>query len=145
MPIGQLLFSFEGRIRRLHWWLARLAVGAVVGMVFVLLAVVAAALGASAHEGSTPSEAAAGAIGIVFGLAMLILLPLVIWIELALTAKRWHDRDKPAVMVLIVFIPLVGPLWTVIECGFMDGTQGPNQYGPSPKGIGGPSPAQVFA
>jgi uncharacterized membrane protein YhaH (DUF805 family) len=29
----------------------------------------------------------------------------------------------------------VGFFWTLIECGFLDGTPGPNRFGPSPKGI----------
>ena len=36
--------------------------------------------------------------------------------------------------------PLVGAIWTLIEVGFLDGTQGPNKYGPSPKGVTGPAP-----
>ncbi|MBI3439822.1 MAG: hypothetical protein HY054_14440 [Proteobacteria bacterium] len=48
---------------------------------------------------------------------------------------------------MILLIPIVGPLWTLIECGFIDGTQGHNGYGPSPKGIGGggEDQADVFA
>jgi len=30
-------------------------------------------------------------------------------------------------------IPVIGGLWTLIECGFLDGTPGSNKYGPSPK------------
>lgn len=37
--------------------------------------------------------------------------------------------------MLITLIPLVGPIWTLVECGLLDGTQGLNKYGPSPKGI----------
>jgi len=33
-------------------------------------------------------------------------------------------------------------IWILIECGCLDGTQGPNRYGPSPKGIHGS--ADVF-
>ncbi len=31
---------------------------------------------------------------------------------------------------------LVVGVWMLIELGFLDGTQGPNKFGPSPKGIG---------
>ena len=31
---------------------------------------------------------------------------------------------------------LVVAIWMLVELGFLDGTQGPNKYGPSPKGIG---------
>jgi len=43
-----------------------------------------------------------------------------------------------------------GVLWIgvalgfLVVLGFLDGTQGPNKYGPSPKGIGAQSPAALF-
>jgi uncharacterized membrane protein YhaH (DUF805 family) len=70
--------------------------------------------------------------GLIGSLVFLVL----IWPSLAVQVKRWHDRDKSGWMVLINFIPIVGFLWTFIECGFLDGTPGPNKYGPSPKGLG---------
>lgn len=51
---------------------------------------------------------------------------------LALSIKRWHDRDKSGWWVLIAFVPLVGPIWALVETGFLEGTKGPNQYGPDP-------------
>jgi uncharacterized membrane protein YhaH (DUF805 family) len=106
-----LLFGFNGRTRRLHYWLASIGAG--------------------------------------FGLSVLCLVislfyvVLVFWIGLAVQIKRWHDRDKSGVWVLIVFIPLVGSLWSLIECGILDGTEGPNRFGPSPKGVTGPPPVRV--
>ena len=46
--------------------------------------------------------------------------------------KRWHDRGKSGWWVLIALIPLVGPIWAIIETGFLPGTSGPNEYGPDP-------------
>ncbi len=139
MSIWRLLFSFEGRIRRSQWWLARLSVAFVFFVLLMTLIAVGAALGPA---DAPPSRQVGGGGAILFSLAVLLCLPVILWIELALTAKRWHDRDKPAVMVLVAFIPFIGGFWTLIECGCMDGTQGPNQYGPSPKGLG---QAEVFA
>ncbi len=138
MSIWQLLFSFEGRIRRTHWWLARL--GLAFGFFAILMALAVIVGGVGAAGGGPPREGEAGAM--ILGLTFFLCLPVLLWTEFAITAKRWHDRDKPAVMVLVAFIPFVGGIWTLIECGFMDGTQGPNQYGPSPKGLG---QAEVFA
>jgi len=72
--------------------------------------------------------------GLTGGLLCLVL----VWPSLAIQVKRWHDRNKTGWMVLINFIPIIGFFWTLIECGFLDGTPGPNKYGPSPKDVGAP-------
>jgi len=46
--------------------------------------------------------------------------------------KRYHDRDKSGWWVLIIFLPVIGALWYLIECGFLRGTDGNNAYGPDP-------------
>lgn len=138
MSLWQMLFGFNGRIRRMHWWLVRFGViVAAVVMVFVLVGGVSALFG-------SPEDVPA-AIQPIGGLAVIVVYFAVLWIELALTVKRWHDRDKSGFWFLIVLIPLIGPIWALIELGFLDGTQGPNQYGPSPKGIGGSDLARVFS
>ena len=60
---------------------------------------------------------------------------LALWIGLAIAAKRWHDRNKSAWWILIVFVPVVGGLWYLIECGFLKGTTGPNKFGSDPLGV----------
>ena len=59
---------------------------------------------------------------------------LVTWISIAVGIKRFHDRNKSGVWILIIFVPLIGSLWYLIECGFLKGTTGPNNYGPDPLG-----------
>ena len=56
----------------------------------------------------------------------------VLWPALAITAKRWHDRNRSAWWILINLVPVIGSLWTFVECGLMPGTAGPNRYGPAP-------------
>jgi uncharacterized membrane protein YhaH (DUF805 family) len=133
MNYQQLLFSFDGRIRRMHYWLGALGtviafciIAAILGMVF------GGGAGATSQNG-------AGAMGIVGMILYVAVAVVYIWILLALQVKRWHDRDKSWVWVFINLIPLIGGLWTLVECGFLDGTQGPNRFGPSPKGIAGPA------
>ena len=144
MGIVQLLFGFNGRIRRTNYWLG--AIGASIGLMvifFIIMFMVGGVgmLAAGAAGGGENAGRAAGAgIGILGMLLLLVYFAVAIWISLALQIKRWHDRDKSAIWVLISFIPLVGPFWVLIECGFMDGTMGPNRFGPSPKGITGPAP-----
>ena len=57
---------------------------------------------------------------------------LVTWISLAIAVKRYHDRDKSGWWVLIIFLPVIGGIWYLIECGFLRGTDGNNDYGPDP-------------
>jgi len=59
------------------------------------------------------------------------------WASLALTVKRWHDRGKSGAWALLGLIPIVGWTWQGIKCGFLEGTLGPNRFGPSPRGIVG--------
>lgn len=62
------------------------------------------------------------------GLAIFPLLLVGIIVQI----KRWHDLNKSGWWVLINLIPCLGALWTLIECGFIPGTRGPNQFGPDP-------------
>ena len=119
-----LLFSFQGRINRAKFWLVHVAMWVVVAIVFSVI------LGSAAM--SSDPQAALQSVGAVGGIILLVVYTLALWIGLAIAAKRWHDRNKTAWWILIVFVPVVGGLWYLIECGFLRGTTGPNKYGPDP-------------
>lgn len=106
-----LFFSFQGRIRRGKYWFGTL-------MLFVALLVVVMVLGLLGLD-----EGALGAI-------ILVLYIPVIWASFALQVKRWHDRNKSGWWVLISFIPVIGPLWALVENGFLAGDDHANNYGP---------------
>ena len=106
-----LLFQFDGRINRAKYWLGTLLVY-VADLIIVGIATSA----------DSP----------ILSLLSLVL----IWPGLAVQIKRWHDRDKSGWWVLIGLIPLIGFFWVLIECGILEGTAGPNQYGPDPLGRG---------
>jgi uncharacterized membrane protein YhaH (DUF805 family) len=122
-----LLFSFQGRINRAKFWLVHV-------VMWVLMLVVFAAILGRAAMSSDP-QVALRSVGVVGGLVLLIVYVLAIWIGLAVAAKRWHDRNKSAWWILIVFVPAVGGLWYLIECGFLKGTTGANKFGPDPLGV----------
>ena len=119
-----LLFGFSGRIGRGGWWLAQLA-NIVVGL--VCLGVV----GAFAPDLHGPNPLANLPAGLVA--AVLAFVALMTWINLASTVKRFHDRDKSGWWFLISFVPYIGGLWIIVECGCLAGTPGGNSYG-SPNG-----------
>jgi len=138
MTITKLLFSFQGRINRAKYWGGILGVYAVVIVLVVIASSVlggdttAAAVelestGLNDGEVGSSEEISGGALA---GLGILYLF--FGWMGVALQAKRWHDRGKSGWMVLVNFIPLVGGIWALVECGFLSGTPGPNQYGPDP-------------
>jgi len=62
--------------------------------------------------------------------ALITLIP-----NIAVTVRRLHDQDKSGWMFLLVFIPFVGGLILLVFM-LLDGTRGPNRYGPDPKGQG---------
>jgi uncharacterized membrane protein YhaH (DUF805 family) len=118
-----LLFSFQGRINRAKFWLIH------IGLDIAAVLLVSLSFGGAVLSGDVEAaRTEAGAAGVVAGLLFLPLL----WIGLAASVKRWHDRDKSGWWVLIPLVPVIGGLWFLIECGFLPGTRGPNTYGPDP-------------
>ncbi len=142
MSIKELLFSFQGRIGRKTYWTWNIAY-------YVLI--VGFALGMS---NLWPSVA---------HLILPVFLIAVLIPDLAITAKRWHDRGKSSWWLLMniplvigrMTVPIVDPtqqasqpgtlqvassaaalvcgFWILIECGFLKGDEGKNQYGPEPQ------------
>jgi uncharacterized membrane protein YhaH (DUF805 family) len=129
-----LLFGFSGRIGRLQWWLAQLAIP-------VIIAVSIGIIAAFGHAGTLGGSETSGAIDSARWNVVLIVLAVVVlmvWINIASTVKRFHDRDKSGLWFLIVFVPTIGAIWQLVECGFLPGSPGTNGYGPPP-GSGGSS------
>ena len=114
-----LLFSYHGRINRAKFWLGTfslLAVLAVIILIFVLLD-----LKNESHDPTT-AEIIIASIG---GLIFLVTL----YCHTCLGIKRFYDRDKSGVWILVQFVPAIGSLWYFVETGFLKGTEGANQFG----------------
>ena len=131
------LFSFEGRQRRLHFWLVAIAIAIINSIVsgFTFGPAYMAAL-----TGAGSPAAIFSGLGLIGCLIWLALL----WPSLANGVKRCHDRNKSGwwlVLMWLASLTIIGALWPLIELGFLDGTQGPNRFGASPKGIGAPAAA----
>ncbi len=106
----ELFLSFEGRIGRKTFWLK----GTLPLMVMSLfLAGLDFALGFGGYLSAAWQL-------------------LTIWPILAISAKRWHDRDKSAWWILIGLVPLIGQIWSFVEAGCLKGTDGPNRFGADP-------------
>jgi len=57
---------------------------------------------------------------------------LLLWPAVAVSAKRWQDRDRAPWWVLVNLIPVVGWAWALIDNGFVRGSAGPNRFGEPP-------------
>jgi uncharacterized membrane protein YhaH (DUF805 family) len=119
-----LLFGFQGRVNRAKFWLVN------IGLIVVEAIVFGVAGGASmlSEDPSNMTMPSFGLLGIVCLLVFIVLF----WAGLAIAVKRWHDRNKSGWWVLIAFVPVIGGLWYLIECGFLPGTTGANNYGADP-------------
>ena len=122
--MANLLFSFQGRANRARFWLVAF------GILIVEAIIVVAVFGNTVMSGDP--EKVLAAIGPLAGIVLFAFAVVATWISLALGVKRFHDRNKSGWWVLIVFVPVIGHLWYLIECGFLRGTPGPNAYGPDP-------------
>jgi uncharacterized membrane protein YhaH (DUF805 family) len=73
-----------------------------------------------------------GIAGVQRGTSELVVNLLLVWPAIAVSAKRWQDRDRALWWVLVSLVPIVGWLWALVDNGFVRGTAGPNRFGPAP-------------
>ena len=103
------LFSFQGRLTRLQWWIAQLI------LVAPCLAI----------ANILPDENATASARVIVSIALIPIL----WIDLATSAKRYHDINRSGWRQLLSLIPIIGEIWVLVELGFIGGANLPNQYG----------------
>ena len=120
-----MLFSLEGRLAPGPYRLIRVASNV------IFLSIVWGVLKMMLQQ-----KGPGGDLGVMLLLLVveLVALGLWFWTTLATQVKRWHDRGKSGVWMFVGFIPVIGPLWTLVELMFLDGEPGPNKFGPSFKG-----------
>ena len=99
------LFSFSGRARRREYWITSIIASLILEVLATIL-----------------EDVDGGVIAIIFLIADIVL----IWISLAVCARRCHDLGHSGWWMLI---PLY-PVWMA----FKDNQPGPNEYGENPKG-----------
>lgn len=113
MHMLSLFMGFRGRIGRQSYWVGSLTL-LVIGILALLLDL---SLGTTQYG-----------YGIISTLTSIALL----YPSLALSTKRWHDRDKSGWWTLILLVPIFGSLWMSIQLGFIRGVGWENRYGPDP-------------
>lgn len=124
MPLKRYT-DFSGRSRRKEYWFFVLGVF----VVAVVLGIIEGILGLS------------GMVGGVYGPLTTIFLLGIIVPSIAVQVRRFHDQDKSGWFVLLALIPFLGGL-IVLVFMCLEGTKGPNRFGPDPKDSAG---SEVFS
>ncbi len=108
MDARSFLLSPNGRATRWHFWM--LFLGITLGT--VLFAVIANAANLPLLAGIWP---------------LVTIVP-----SIMVQVRRCHDRGRSGWFILCSLIPVAGPIWVLVELGFLRGTEGPNRFGPDP-------------
>lgn len=174
MTLQEKLFGFRGRVRRQDWWWLNILVGiAQIVTMFALASVMSIANLASSATPLPPFDALASLplyVRIPIQLAFLwptlalsaqrfhdrgwsawpifAYYAVLYGVDYLEAATGWiigFDPAEPSILFIVWAVLWIGlAIGLFVVLGFLDGTQGPNKYGPSPKGIGAASPAAVF-
>lgn len=112
LPVWKRFFTFRGRASRIKFW----GIVPVAWLCFIFLRVLMEVL---FDRVSYP----------VLLLAVFVPLIPIAWIHWATIVQRLHDRNKSGHRAWLLFVPLIGPLWALIELGCLPGTPGPNRFG----------------
>lgn len=144
-------FEFSGRSRRKEFWMFQLLQ---VLVSFVLFAIMFSGGGAQFLAGVENENLDATVMGVpmMIGGILAILWFLAAFIpSLAVTIRRLHDRNLSGWwyggLLIASFIPILNifagiGMLVMLVILMLDGTDGPNRFGPDPKD---PSQAEVFA
>lgn len=114
-----LFLRLQGRVSRRTFWLYGVLVPLSAGLVGLALLEIA----------GLNNELSEGLMNLLLA-----------WPSIAVSVKRWHDRDRSGWWVLVALIPVVGVLWMLVDNGLLKGTAGPNRYGPDPLAPADPPP-----
>ncbi|KYH01926.1 DUF805 domain-containing protein [Bradyrhizobium sp. DOA1] len=162
------LFRFDGRIGRAGFWCSLILVFCGMILLLCLCLGIMNALGSEVRSFNLNADDVFRIVDpTAYRWALLDNLPLLLlklaataltlWISLAITVKRLHDRDKSAwwllayfmlpgltkqfedrlpdtyLMLPIALASFILSLAAVVETGFLRGTAGPNRFGPAPE------------
>ena len=103
----------SGRSSRAEWW-----------RVHIICAVLGVMLEHTMFAQLAPRDGGGmQSISLLWPIASLALM----WVSFASVVRRMHDRGKSGWWALLYFVPGIGWLWLIIECGFLPGKPGVRQ------------------
>ena len=108
---------FNGRARRKEYWTYELF-----STIFAIVALIIDNIIGTTIE------------GLPFGLLFFIYVFAIAMPDLAVGVRRLHDIGKSGWFFFVIFIPILGVIWLIIEL-CKDGVAGENEYGVNPKEI----------
>jgi uncharacterized membrane protein YhaH (DUF805 family) len=121
----------SGRSSRAEWW-----------RVHVICAVLGVMLEHMMFAQLAPRDGAMQPISLLWPIASLVLA----WVTFASTVRRFHDRGKSGWWALLYFVPFIGWLWIIIECGMLPGKPAVTYtFNPAPAPAPTPAPASRSA
>lgn len=139
-----LMFSHDGRIGRLQYWVGLIATAGITAFLVGLA------------DGVVPARE------IMRYAAVAFIIGALFWMHSAVTVKRLHDRNrtgmwffihgvappgfflwavymhadnKPNTASLLYALSLSGFIWALFELGLLRGTVGPNRFGADPRAV----------
>ena len=118
--------EFSGRSRRKEYWMFYL----LIVIVFAVLSVIMP-MGAPTVDPLTGQVSGGGMMTTVGGGLLLLFWVGTIIPSLAVSIRRMHDQDRSGWWILC-------PIMNIVFL-FIEGTRGPNRFGPDPKGEADPA------
>ncbi len=100
-----------------HLWIADRSSRAEWWRVHIICAVLAVMVEHAMMDQLAPRNGVMPPISLLWPLASLALA----WVSFASVVRRFHDRGKSGWWALLYFVPFIGWLWILIECGFLPG------------------------
>jgi uncharacterized membrane protein YhaH (DUF805 family) len=118
----------SGRSSRAEWW-----------RVHIVCAIFAVMLEHAMFAQLAPRDGGAmQPISLLWPIASLALA----WVSFASVVRRFHDRGKSGWWALLYFVPFIGWLWIIIECGLLPGKPAvTDTVNPAPAPVPTPAPA----
>ncbi len=110
MNLVWLLFSFNGRINRLQFWLGMFGAGVGGVLLFFVLGLMLM------PQGQMP-KTAGGALQVISSIAFTVapVFMLLSWIGFALQVKRFHDRGRSAAWTMLPILPVMMIMSSVVS------------------------------
>lgn len=105
IPVSYLLFTTKGRINRITYWTASVFIWSTFYVLYNILE------------------------NYISNSATWLIYPLLFWALFATASKRLHDSNKSGFLLLIILIPVFGPLILIYLLGFKRGSVDSNRYG----------------